>query len=228
MPYRCWEEYVKFAHSSIKRFYKSFGASTESYSENLTSIASEVIAEKRYTLLDQDTSREEKIGYLDSMIAKIDMLITDLFEESSEGIIYLPDNLIITNKDLDEIVAVRALKRNINFLRNEFQKDQKKYLGYNGLLPSKSKRGKRSPLHESFEIKEGKTVNLRAVHALLTNEDHPYIDRDTPYVVFENVFSGASIRNKVNWKNKNTLHHFVDRIDGIGTENANEGKWVRT
>jgi hypothetical protein len=228
MPYKCWEEYVRFAHSSIKKFYQSFGASSESYYENLTFFASEVIGEKRNTLLDQNISRDEKIGYLDSMIAKTDFLLSNLFDESLEGLRYLTDNFIINDEDDSEILSAKALNRNIISLKIEFQKNHKKFLGRYQIHSSSRKLGKRTPFRESFEIKKGKDVNLRAVHTRLINEDHPFIDTDTIYDNFEIVFSGAPVVNRVNWKDANALHYFIDCIHGKGIERANEGQWERT
>ena len=228
MPYECWESFAKFAHSSIKRYYSSGDVTFEIFCEKLTNLVSEVIGEKRRTLLDADITHEGKVMYLESMISKINILLSNLFEDSSNGLRYLPDMVIITDDDNIEINSAKILKKNIINLGIEFDKEHKKHLFQRPILqPLAKKSRKRIPSRESFEILEGKEVNLRAVHRHLTNEEYPFIDPHTTFDEFAIAFSGAPVTNKISWLYANALHYFIDSIHGIGVKRANEGQWAR-
>ena len=224
MPYECWETFARFAHSSIRQYYAIPGMSFGTYCERLTNLVSEVIGEKRRTMLDSHSTIEEKIGYLESMVSKIDILYLNLYEECSEGLRYLPDMFTITDDNNIEISSARQLKDNIVNLRTEFQNEHDRILKQHPLTIPGHKRSKRIPSRESFEIIRGKDVNLRAVYNQLTDETHPFIVLTT-FEEFTQVFSGAPVRKKVIWKDANALHYFISSIHGIGTERANEGQW---
>jgi hypothetical protein len=174
------------------------------------------------------------ITSFNTVVSKVNFFLKSRFYENEAGVHYRYDklDLIINPSGRDIFQYAYFIYDNCIDLRSYFIQQQSDYEKLFQLSPKtlpltkKKNKVKRSPLRESFEIKIGKTVNLRAVHAFLTNKDHPFIDTDTPYVVFENVFSGAPVRIKVNWKYKNALHHFIDRIHGIGIEKANQGQWV--
>lgn len=226
MSYRKWEDFAEFAQSSIRSFNNSFGASVETYYKTLSAHSFMIISEKRNTLLDQESSQTEKEFYLKSMLSKIDFLYSNVFEELSIGLRFIPDNFIVTEDDDATISSARALHRTILTLKKEFLKESYKSLNSNKITSITSKRKKRIASRESFEIKIGKEVNLRAVHARLTDEKYPFIDAS--FDDFERVFTGAPVKNKVSWKYANALHYFIDHIYLIGIENATEGQWQRT
>jgi hypothetical protein len=227
MPFEHWEEFVAFAHRSIIRYFANPEASLDIYLERLTTLSSEVIGEKSRTLLDPNLSPADKRDYIERMNIKIDYLLTNLFEERPEGSRYLPDGFLLTEENPFEVSSARALQRNIIGLQKEFQKECNRIYKLNHLPTGKFKRGKRIPSRASFEIMEGKDVNLRAVHARLTDEAYPFIDIDTTYDSFDTVFSGNPVINKVSWLNANALHYFINRIHGKGIKKANEGQWNR-
>jgi hypothetical protein len=228
MPYEQWEAFAKFAHFSINRYYSSPGVSFETYCEKLTILVSEVIGEKRRTLLDRENSIDDKIGYIESMISKINFLFSNLFEECAEGLRYLPDKVIITDDNNNEISSAKQLKQNIINLGNEFSNEHRKILNQQFFsVQSSKKRRQRMASRASFEIKKVKEVNLRAVHNILTNKKHPFINANTSYEVFKVPFSGAPVTEKVNWLEVSALHYFINEIHGKGTERANEGHWIR-
>lgn len=227
MSYRKWEEFAEFAQSSIRSFNNSFGASVETYYKALSAHSFMIIGEKRNTLLDPESSYSEKEFYLKSMLSKIGFLYSNVFEELSIGLRFIPDNFIVTEENDATISSARALNRSILVLKKEFQTEHDEFLNFKKILPLATKRRKRRPSRESFEIKKGKDVNLRAVHEYLINEEHPFILGNTSYDFFELVFSGKPVLYKVIWINANALHYFINCIHGVGTERANEGHWVR-
>lgn len=162
------------------------------------------------------------------MITKIDLLFSNLFEECPSGLNYLPDNFIITDDNNNtKISSARRLKQNIIILGKEFHKELNRITNPHFIHASVSKKRKRIPSRESFEIIEGKDVNLRAVHRHLTNEEYPFIDPHTTFDEFATAFSGAPVTNKVSWLYANALHYFIVSIHGIGVKRANEGQWAR-
>jgi len=175
------------------------------------------------------------ITSFNTVVSKVNFFLNVRFYENETGLHYRYGKLdLLINPRGREILQYACLiYNNCIDLRSYFTKQQSDYgelfqqSSKSLPLTKKKNKGKRIPSRESFEIKRGKEVNLRAVHALLTNEDHPYIDIGTTYEDFETIFTGAPIRNKVNWIDKNALHHFIDNIYSIGIEKANEGKWVR-
>lgn len=227
MPFEHWEAFAAFAHSSIRKYYALPGASFTAYCKNLTDLVSEVIGEKRISIQDRNISADERIGYIDSMISKIDILYSNLFEERNEGWRFLPDGLIIGDEDNDEITSARQLRKNIITLRGIFRLESGKLQLQTRLVYSTPRAHKRVPSRESFEIMEGKVVNLRAVHKHLINEVNPFIDIHTTYNDFEVAFSGNPVTNKVSWLSANALHYFIDKIHGVGVQRANEGQWAR-
>lgn len=227
MSFEHWETFAAFAHSSIMRYYASSEAGFDTYCEKLTNLTSEIIGEKRRTLLDPELSHNGRIMYIDSIISKLNLLHSNLFEECSEGLRFLPDGFIITD-DTDKVVSsARQLKKNILALLRDFRLEMDKIHGQNHLVGSAPRSHKRVATRESFEIVEGKDINLRAVHRNLIDRVYPFIEPNTTYDDFEIAFSGAPVTNKVSWLYANALHYFIDNIHGVGVERANEGQWAR-
>jgi|GEM_PF-3032498 len=228
MQFRWFTSFTRFAHSSITKYYSSAEANLPAYSDKLTKLVHEFIGEKRTYLLDPVNTISEKIEYLSTLNFKINILYTNLFKEDNKDVIYLPDKLIITNDYNNDInLSVLLLRRNILKLIDELKRDYTRITTPNHLSQRTIIAGKRLPKRESFEIIEGKTVNLRAVYNRLTDPNHPFIQTNTSYEDFEILFSGDPVINKVVWLKANALHYFIDRIHGRGVKRANEGKWAR-
>jgi len=228
MTFSWWENFESFAHSSVKLFYENPNVNLATYSEKMTNLVSEVIGEMRQNILDPLTKYYEKDWYLTTIIGKIGVLKENLFEKIGDDLKFIPDKSILTEEDDDLTTSIRLLYKNILRLENEFKSAHVKFKKQGSDNYRSQIKGKRIPLRESFEIVEGKDVNLRAVHRILTEESHPFINPNTPYDVFEKVFSGGPVTIKVNFLEANALHYFISEIYGKGIKRANEGIWART
>jgi hypothetical protein len=226
MSFENWETFASFAFIPIRKYYAQGGTSLATYCEKLTALVSEVYGEKRRCLLDTHSSPEEKVSYLETLIFKATTLYSNLFEDYEEEIRYLPENFIVTDAESNEVTSIRTLKKNIKNLVQNFQNDLRKIYRQPEHNNKAKKQRLRIASRESFELKKGKEVNLRAVYNHLTDENHSFIV-DSTFEEFEKIFSGDPVIKKVDWNETNALHYFITSIHGIGTELANEGKWNR-
>ncbi len=224
MSFERWETFVKFAHSSIRIYYDNPAHNIGTYSARLTDLASEVMGEKRKNLSDESLSSGDMTLYLETMITKIDLLYSNLFEER-EGIRrYIPDGISV-NDENDLNLSARLLHDNICRLHRIFRSSLLSLPRLASAPSTAANKRKRVPLRESFET--ARPINLRAVHRILTDRNHPFIDTSTTYSDFAAVFTGDPVRRKVSWLALNALHYFISGIHGVGINRANEGQWVR-
>lgn len=217
------KEFIALIDRPLPELLAENKASVSKFQKILKDISFRIHGEVDRDINSQIINHSNYLTAFNTAISKINWLLKDRFYENDDGIHYKFDrlDLIINNHGREIKQFAYCIYNHCISLRDFFQKQQMDYeklLSATGIKTRKTRNrntGKRISSRESFEIKEGKKVNLRAVHTFLTNEEHPYIDRSTTFDDFEIPFSGAPVLNKVNWINANALHHFINRIHGI-------------
>lgn len=223
MSFEKWDEFAEFASNSIRLYYEE-NNTPASFLKTLTNRVSNAIAEIRKILNDDGMHLDLKIRDIDDHYRKIIELKSNLFESRAEVVIYLPDEISIMNGNDREVVSARRLYKSTNRLEGIFAEELNKIKEKQISVHTKAKGRKRIPSRASFEL-TNKDTNLRAVHRILIDRDHPFIT--SSYNDFAVAFSGDPVTKKVVWHNQNALHYFIDGIHGKGVKSANEGKWAR-
>lgn len=194
-----------------------------------------LVGEARRNFEEYQESRKKSSLFFSTLVRKVKEIKDSLFKTTDLGIEYIPTEVLINEigKPQESYpFHIYQFILNVSKMYSEYLEEDNNVKIFSIQAPkSHKKKGKRRPSRQSFQLTNPKETNLNAAHLILSGEKNNFIAVNTPFVNFEQVFSGEPVAetNKVVWEETNALRYFIrELIKKKAVISPNEGRWERT